>query len=132
MGAQTWEYFVPYQSSVESALEDLRQKVFASGQFNRSELNPATIEEAVENAQEDGTRSILDISSVSDSPDFCTVCPLSAAELKRLFGTTEPTHEMIVNNLDFFEDIERGQGVYIIVFKGGKPAEYFFGGYSFD
>jgi hypothetical protein len=38
MGGQPWDYFVPYEPSVEAALEKLRQKVFASGQFNGGEL----------------------------------------------------------------------------------------------
>ncbi|HET6252044.1 MAG TPA: hypothetical protein VFE47_30440 [Tepidisphaeraceae bacterium] len=40
--------------------------------------------------------------------------------------------EMIEDNMDFYEDIERGQGVYIVVYNEGKPSEYFFGAYSFD
>ena len=39
---------------------------------------------------------------------------------------------MIEQHMDFYEDIERGQGVYIIAYKDGKPSELFFGGYSFD
>jgi hypothetical protein len=132
MGAEPWDYFTPYEPSVQAALEKLRQKVFSSGDFNRSELKPSSIEEAMKNAAEDGTRSILDISMVGERPDFFTVCPLPTDQLVRLFGTTEPTHEMIENNMDFYENIERGQGIYITVYKNGKPSEYFFGGYSFD
>ena len=49
-----------------------------------------------------------------------------------LFGTDRPTRELIESNMDFFEEIERGQGVYIVVYQGAKPSEIFFGGYSFD
>ena len=86
----------------------------------------------MENSGADGTRSILDISIVGDSPDFFTVCPLPDKELERLFGTKKPTHEMVEQNMDFYEDIERGQGIYIVIYKDGSPSEYFFGGYSFD
>jgi hypothetical protein len=132
MGAEGWSYFVPYESDVENALAKLRQQVFASGDYRGSEMNPATPEQAVENTEADGTASILDITRVSDSPDFCSVCPLSAAELTRLFGTTQPTRAMIEANDDLYEDIERGQGIYIVAYKNGKPDEYFFAGYSFD
>jgi hypothetical protein len=132
MGGVPWNYFVPFNSSVETALESLRQKVFASGDFNRSELKPASIDEAMENAAEEGTRSILDIMMVGDAPDFCTVCPLPDRELERLFGTAQPTHSAVAECHDFYEDIERGQGIYIVVYEGGKPSELFFAGYSFD
>jgi hypothetical protein len=133
MGGHPWEYFVSHEASVESALEKLRQKVFASGDFNRSELKPSSIDEALENSAEEGTRSILDINMVGQTPDFCTVCPLADDELERVFGTSEPTHEMIVSNMEaFYNDIERGHGIYIIAYKDRKPSEIFFGGYSFD
>lgn len=57
---------------------------------------------------------------------------LSDEELIELFGTAQPTRAMIEENLDFYEEIERGQGVYIIAYRDGKPSEIFFGGYSYD
>ncbi len=49
-----------------------------------------------------------------------------------LYGTEQPSHEMVEHNMDFFEDIGRGQGIYIIVYKDGQPSELFFTDYSFD
>ena len=43
--------------------------------------------------------------------------------LIELFATEQPTRDMIEANMDFFEQIERGQGIY---------SEIFFAGYSFD
>jgi hypothetical protein len=80
---------------------------------------------------EDGTRSILDMDTVSPVPRYCAVCPLPQADLLRLYGTTQPTHEM-VEELLFLEDAERGQGLYIILYKDGVPSEILFAGYSFD
>jgi hypothetical protein len=132
MGAEPWEYFVPYEEDIQAALEKLRQREFEAGRFNRSELSPESIAEALENGDAEGTRSILDITDVSESPEVCAVCPLSEERLMELYGSDQPTREMIEANMDFFEEIERGQGVYIIVYKGKKPSEIFFGGYSFD
>jgi hypothetical protein len=39
---------------------------------------------------------------------------------------------MIESNMDFFDPIERGQAIYIVVYREGKPDELFFAGYSFD
>jgi hypothetical protein len=132
MGAEPWDYFIPYEPNIQAALDKLRQQEFVAGRFRGSELNPATIEEAFENMDADGTASILDIERVSDEADFSAVCPLSASELTRYFGTDKPTHDQITANMDFYEDIERGQGIYIVVYKDGNPSEIFFGGYSFD
>ena len=79
-----------------------------------------------------GTRSILDIQEVAEEPEFCVAAPLSEDVQKELYGTTQPTRLMIEQNMDFLEDVERGQAVYIVVYKDGKPEELFFAGYSFD
>jgi len=132
MGATPWGNFAPFESSVDAALQKLRKRVFQSGEYRGSETRPATDAEALANMGPDGTSSILDIIFVSESPDFFSVCPLRDAQLKLLFGTTKPTHEMIESNMNFYEDIERGQGIYIVAYKNGEPSEYFFAGYSFD
>ncbi len=49
-----------------------------------------------------------------------------------LFGTSQPTREMIESNEDVFEALEHGQGVYIVAYRDGRPAEIVFAGYSFD
>jgi hypothetical protein len=132
MGAEPWDYFVPYESNIQSALNRLREREFRAGRFRGSEGRPATIEQAVELMDADGTGSILDITHVAEEPDFCAVCPLPEEVMLDLFGTDRPTRAMIEANMDFYEDIDRGQGVYIIAYKDDKPTEIFFGGYSFD
>jgi hypothetical protein len=49
-----------------------------------------------------------------------------------LYGTDQPTRAMIEANMDFLEDIERGHGVYITLYKNGHPDEILFAGFSFD
>jgi hypothetical protein len=132
MGAEPWDYFVPYEENIQEALEKLRQREFRAGRYRGAEDHPASIEEAFENMDEDGTASILDITHVAEEPGFFAVVPLPRVDLVRLFGTDKPTREMIERNMDLYEDIERGQGVYIVAHKDGKPSEIFFGGYSFD
>ena len=43
-----------------------------------------------------------------------------------------PTREMVEQNMDFLEDVDRGHCVYIVMYKNGKPDEFFFAVYSFD
>ena len=131
MGAEPWDYFVPYED-VQAALEKLQQREFRAGRFSGSEFRPASIDEAREVADADGTRSILDIERIGDEPDYGVAVPLSSEQLIELYGTEQPTREMIDEELDLYEDIERGQGVYTIAWKDGNPSEIFFGGYSYD
>ncbi len=132
MGAEPWEYVVPYEPDIQSALNHLRHREFTAGRFRGSELHPASIEEAFENMDADGTASILDMERVSTTADYGAVCPLSASDLTRYFGTEQPTRAQIEATRDFYEDIERGQGIYVIVYKDHQPSELYFAGYSFD
>jgi hypothetical protein len=149
MGAEPYWYFEKYDGDVDAALQALRQREFAAGRYNPViasmwQLFPigphspapgaqhSSIQEAMEDADADGTRSILDLDHVGDEPDFCTVAPLPDDVLVELFGTTEPTRAMVETDMDFMESIDRGQGVYIILYRDGKPDEICFAGYSFD
>ncbi len=147
MGGEPWYYFVPYQADINGALQSLRRREFQAGRYNpvtpflefpvdASAPGPgaqhASIEDAIEDADADGTRSILDMERVADEPDYGAVTPLSDDDLVDLFGTSKPTREMIESNEDLFEALERGQGVYIVAYRDDKPSEIFFAGYSFD
>jgi hypothetical protein len=147
MGGEPWFYFVPYQADINAALQALRRREFKAGRYNpvtpflefpvdAAAPGPgaqhASIEEAIQDADADGTRSILDMERVSDEPDYGAVTPLSDDDLVDLFGTSKPTREMIESNDELFEVLERGQGVYIVAYRDDKPLEIFFSGYSFD
>lgn len=147
MGAHAYYYFVPFEPDRNAALTRLRAREFEAGRYNPAmpfltfpieEGSPApgpqhdSIQEAIEVAGEDGTRSILDIVLVDSKANHRVAAPLSDARLEQLFGTTRPTRAMIEGNHDVFEDIERGQCVVITAFVDDQPSEYFFAGYSFD
>src|SRR5947209_1180853 len=103
MGAEPWSYFVPFREDIQGALEALRQHEFAAGRYHRpdSDEEPKSPEEALEMADADGTRSILDMQRVSETPDYFAVAPLARDQLLALFGTDQPTHTMIAGNHDF-------------------------------
>jgi len=147
MGGHPWFYFVPYDGDINAALQRLRQQEFAAGRYNPvvwfpefpvTPESPApgaghdSIEEAQDEADADGTRSILDMERVSDEPDYGAIAPLPKEELLELFGTDKPTRDMLEGDSDIFEMMERGQGIYVIVYKEDEPSEIFFGGYSYD
>ena len=147
MGASPYKYFVNYQPDIHAALQDLRQREFQAGRYNPAVPFPnfpvgprspspgaqhASIADALEDAEADGTRSILDLDHVAAQPEFGAVASLDPTVMQQLYGTTQPTRAMIEQNMDFLDDVERGQGVYIVVYKDGRPDEIFFAGYSYD
>ena len=137
MGAHPWSYFVPYQQDVEAALNALREREFRAGRYNREwaaayPQEPRSIEEVLERCQETGSRSILDMFAVSDTPQICAVTPLPREELVRLFGTDRPTRDVVERDYGLFDGIDRGHGIYVVVYDGDRPTELFFAGYSFD
>ncbi len=179
MGAEPYWYYTSYQPDLNAALQMLRKQEFQAGRYNPAmplldfpitESSPApgaehpSIEAALEASEADGTRSILDILRVSDTPCpfsrdefkatllggdyeilgqvFNTAFRLPSAELLALFGTEQPTHEMVESvilgntNSDasaaFWDSIDRGTARYIIVYIKDQPSEIFFVGYSFD
>lgn len=147
MGAHAWIYFVPYQEDIASALEHLRMKEFLAGRYNpvqpilgfpltsdapARQPAHASIEAAIEAAESEGTRSILDMKRIGRRPQDGVLVPLSVERLLELFGTLEPTREMIENSDGLFDEIDRGQGVYIIAYEGAEPSEICFAGYSYD
>jgi len=147
MGGHPWWYFVPYDPDVDRALQALRAQEFAAGRYNpvipypSFPLGPATlspgaqhksIATALKAADADGTRSILDMERVGNSPGYGAVCPLDPAIQRSLYGTDRPSRAQVEDNMDFLEEVERGQGVYIILYANDQAHELCFAGYSYD
>ncbi len=161
MGASGWAYFTPYQSDINKALQDLRQKEFEAGAYHfpvklqlsleeaesmseeaimakleelkAAQQRPRDIQELLEINAYTGTHSIIDIESISATPNVGTAAPLSEQQLAGLFGTSQPTHAMVEAKAGELQDMrDRGQGTYVIVFKDDIPNEIFFTGFSGD
>ncbi len=150
MGAHDWRYFVPFQADIGAALESLRQREFAARRYYTDEFDdpdvPAkSIEDALERSGASGTRSVLDMArGISPSPQTFCVSPLGKERHHELFGTDKPTRKIVEQSCrprfvngkiapNPFDQIERGQGVYVIVYDDTRtPSEIFFAGYSFD
>ena len=149
MGGIPYSYFVKYEPDLQNALRSLRSREFQAGRYNPAmpyvqfshvfgadAAEPGAQHESIADAMiaadADGTRSILDLDTVADTPGFGVAHRLGDAELQELFGTTRPTHEMIKISHELFERLERGQGVCIVVYKDDQPDEIFFAGYSYD
>jgi hypothetical protein len=132
MGAEPWSCFTNHDPNVQRALDRLRDEEFKAGRYRYAEENPSSIDEALEIADADGTASILDISQIADEPDYGCAAPFSAEELKQYFGTEQPSRADVEQADEYWEDLERGQARYAVVYEGGQPSEIYFAGYSFD
>jgi hypothetical protein len=147
MGGHPYFYWVPFQPDIQAALDELREREFRAGRYNPvmwfpefpvGPSSPApgpqhrTIREALAASDADGTRSILDLDHISLEPEFFAVTPVSDEQMNDLFGTTRPTREMIESSEELFEDIDRGQGIFVVAYRDGAPDEIYFAGYSFD
>jgi hypothetical protein len=147
VGGHPWFYFVRYQSDINRALHELRDREFKAGRYNPVVHFPqfppesgssapgaahASIDSALAASGENGTRSILDMTRVGQKADYGVVVPLSDERLSELYGTIRPSREMLEQNMEFFEDIERGQGIYLVTYRNGSPSEILFAGYSYD
>jgi hypothetical protein len=146
MGAVPYSYFVEYQPDIGAALQELREREFRAGRYNpvlRFPPRPVgpdspapgarhrSIREALRASGADGTRSILDLERVSAEPRLGAVAPFPHDVLRSLYGTTQPTREMIEQGADS-EYLERGEGIYVVVYREGRPDEIYFAGLSYD
>ena len=146
MGGEAYFYAVPYDPDIERALQSLRKREFEAGRYNPVvpflELDAAStpspgkkhtsIQEALDESEADGTRSILDIERVAARPGLGVAVSMPSESLNRLFGTERPTRTIVAKNMDFFRELKRGQAVYFIIFEEDKPSEIFFAGVSYD
>lgn len=147
VGASGWSYFVAYQPDLDAALDALRDKVFADGDYwwARGETpnsasdypnRPATMKELFNDewVQESGTHSILDVYRVLDEgerPEFGTVEPVSAAEALHHAGTERLTREHLAAIEGLAE--QRWFGRCAVLHDAeGRPEEIYFWGFSGD
>jgi hypothetical protein len=96
---------------------------------------PSTIEDLLGWNRESGTHSVLDMTRVTAEPEFGTVSPLSADEIREHFGTLQPSHQQVEDWLenDGTSSVRsRWTGLYVIVYESGNPTEICFAGFSGD
>jgi hypothetical protein len=133
MGAEAWNCFTNHDANIQRALDRLREQEFRAGRYRYAEHNPSSIDKAIEIADADGTASILDIATITDEPDFGCAAPFTPDELNEFFGTERPTRADVEQAEAYWEEMERGQARYAVVYDdGGAPCEIYFAGYSYD
>lgn len=135
-------FFIPYQEAIESTLNQLSS---ASLKNQPRDIIPFSEFSALAKAKSIGTsanntqaveaepRALwIDLFPVARELGVDDVVSLSEELLEQLYGTTQPTREMILLNAVHFEDLEPGQGVYAVVYANGQPTEIMFASCSDD
>lgn len=137
---QSGEYYSEAKL-LSTTLESMRERVQAEmlQQFQnrlsqlQNQPKPQTIEELLEMNGESGTHSILDIDGISKTTSFGKIAPLSPQQLRRLFGSEEPTREKVEKTIVEIQSLcRRWEGVFLCVFQNGLPSEICFVGVSGD
>lgn len=152
MAAQPYWYLVSYDAEqiedLQEVLDALRQREFVAGRYNPvmrrlDFVEPAfsrqyraaqhdSIEDAIMDAGEEGTRSILDIHEIGERANFGVAAPLPRAALLQLYGTERPTERAVRANKDFLQWTAPGQCITIVVHdEAGRPSHVLFAGRSF-
>jgi hypothetical protein len=153
MGGHPYWYVVKYKPDVNEALQELREREFQAGRYNPViefldfPIGPhspapgarhATMAEALEASEANGTRSIIDLERISETSELGTARRLGDDVLQELFGTTRPTRATVeakyglLSHLRSHGLLRRGQGFYIMLYKNNMPNEIYFAGYSYD
>lgn len=145
MGAHPYQYVVDHEEPLQRALDRLRAREFDAGRYNPVLPFPlddpgaapgkghASIAEALQASDADGTRSILDIFKIADTPTYCAAAPLTEAELSGFFGTPRPPVDALESPpSELYDLIPRGMARYVIGYEDDKPRKVLFIGYSYD
>ncbi|PTA68284.1 hypothetical protein [Deinococcus arcticus] len=147
MGGHLWWYVEPYEPDIAAVLERVQRREFQAGRYSPVIMFPdfpvtpdspapgpahATREEAIEAADAEGTRTILDVPGLAQSPEDWGMHPLSNEQLEALFGTAQPTLEQIETCDELTDPIGRGESLYVVAYAAGQPTHLYFVGYSYD
>jgi hypothetical protein len=157
VGASSWEYVVPYQENLGSALAALRLQVFEQGDYLKPSFygaiggglgvpDPSSLDDLHQEPYWEfmgtsGTHSIIDVFAavpVESGPgEFGTIRPLSQVEYVELFGVAQPgrsDYTPLAGSERLHDSITGGRwtGRAAVLWSDGAPTEIVFWGYSGD
>jgi hypothetical protein len=93
---------------------------------------PDSPDAALRQSGTEGTHSIIDITSVAETPDAASG-PLAPERLEQLFGTQQPTRaDVEAKTIEVQTARGRNRCTYVVVYDAELPSELFFAGYSGD
>lgn len=146
MGGHPYTYIADYRGNAQQSLEDLQQRELHAGRYYprmefpnadvapRSGAHHSSVADARRAAGATGTRSILDVVRISQTPDYCVAAPFDDDVIEAVLRTKRPSREHLTDDhlrelLDF---VERGTARYVVAYRGNDPTHICFVGYSLD
>ncbi len=150
MGAEPWEVRAKWQADIAEVLKATRERVFREGSYAEipgreftslagldaffMEEPEADEEGRVDDSGFGGTSSILDVRGVSEVLEPGSTAPLSPSVTETLFGTRTPGADDLTDarRLEIYEQMNRGDSLYVVLHEAGRPVEVVFFGYSWD
>lgn len=135
MGSESWFALAPFGDDAEEVLAKLQASVFANvcALTLPDEPQPRSIAEYRRQAGEEGTRSVLDVVGIAESPRVGYAGPLPREVLATALGTVRPTRRLFLERKSaVFDALGRGEAGYVVCWSGGRPSEVVFFGWSFD
>jgi len=137
MGAFPWKHVSPFGPDAEAILTDARRLTFEKRAYGkpyaRGEPRSKTIPALLRACAEEGTCSILDITSLGPAPAPGVAGPFSKKTLQAALGTTRPTLAQVEDGAsELYESLGRGCAGYVVAYDGSEPTQVVFLGYSFD
>jgi hypothetical protein len=126
------QYYAP--EPVDSLPDEQRAEYAALFQRWSTPFEPKTIDELLEWNHSEGTGTPLDITVFAEYAAPGAMGGLTSDQLAQVFGTTEPTRNMIEEArgrvLRYISG--RGSGIYIVIYRDSAPDEIFFAGITGD
>ena len=137
MGADLYSYTTKYEGDASDALQKLRKSVFDSGDYSGSDNGYSCMDDIFQDfelMEAGGTGSIIDVRTIGNEPEMGTAAPMSRDDLEKVFGTSKPGESDLPKLSDYFDELERGDCRYILLYDegGGEPTKIHFFGYSLD
>jgi hypothetical protein len=130
--AEYCQYYAP--EPVDTLSDAQRAKYEALFQQWSTPFEPHTIDELLEWNRSEGTGTILDLTIFADRATPGAMGGLTTEQLTQMFGTTQPTRQMIeeagVKILRYASG--RGSGIFVVVYRDDQPDEIFFAGITGD
>jgi hypothetical protein len=131
----------PAPGAAHASIADARDAADATGtrsilDMNRVSATPPrgpNLHEQIERAVRQSRGGVVDLGfMVGGDFGHGVVTPVPSETLEELYGTEKPTREAVERAPEFLEEVDRGTGVYVILYVGDFPREICFAGYSYD
>lgn len=135
MGGTPWIFYTKYNSDINAALLNLQSSLKMNNNnvhynYQLDTNNLSTDEFSIASLNDEG--SILEFKGISNEMEMLYFTSLPEENIFEYFNTNRPTKLDINLNLNFLDLLDRGFGIYLILYKDNQPDEICFAGYTFD